>query len=197
MYYYRARYYHPQLQRFISEDPFPGFRTLPQSLNGYPYALNNPQLLSDSDGKFPGPTGVVGGAIVGGITGGVGGYLSGGVTGALAGGVAGAVTGALSGAVTGALGGGVIGGIAGETVGGIVGEMLDPSGTVHRDETYFPPVIKNPPVPSERPRPPDPFRDQKIQNPPTPPDPFKDHEIKCPPGGCRDSDMGGRKDKWH
>jgi RHS repeat-associated protein len=41
LYYYRARYYHPQLQRFISEDPI-GFTKLPQSFNKYSYVLNEP-----------------------------------------------------------------------------------------------------------------------------------------------------------
>jgi RHS repeat-associated protein len=38
----RARYYNPYLNQFLSRDPFPGYATLPASLNGYNYAHNNP-----------------------------------------------------------------------------------------------------------------------------------------------------------
>ncbi|MGH7961039.1 MAG: RHS repeat-associated core domain-containing protein, partial [Candidatus Binatia bacterium] len=48
LYYYRARYYHPVLQRFISEDPI-GF--LGGDVNLYAYALNNPVDLIDSGGQ--------------------------------------------------------------------------------------------------------------------------------------------------
>jgi RHS repeat-associated protein len=49
VYYYRARYYHPQLQRFISEDPieFAGGDT-----NLYAYVGNNPLSESDPYGLF-------------------------------------------------------------------------------------------------------------------------------------------------
>ncbi|MFQ5683979.1 MAG: RHS repeat-associated core domain-containing protein [Candidatus Binatia bacterium] len=174
LYYHRARYYHPGLQRFISEDPFPGFLTLPQSLNGYPYAFNNPNSFVDPDGKFvfPGPTGAIGGAIAGGIGGATTGGITGGIGGAIAGGAAGAISGAISGALTGTLGGGTVGTIVGETVGSIVGEALNPSGTMS-ERSFIPPI----PV---------------IKNPPRPPDPFKGQQIQCPLGGC--PDMGGRKD---
>jgi RHS repeat-associated protein len=48
LYYYRARYYHPALQRFISEDPleFAG------GVNVYAYALNRPISLTDPLGLF-------------------------------------------------------------------------------------------------------------------------------------------------
>lgn len=42
--YYRARYYHPRLQRFISEDPI-GFNG--GDVNLYAYALNNPTRFVD------------------------------------------------------------------------------------------------------------------------------------------------------
>jgi RHS repeat-associated protein len=47
LYYYRARYYHPQLQRFISEDPI-GF--LSHEINFFIYAGNNPLLYVDPFG---------------------------------------------------------------------------------------------------------------------------------------------------
>jgi RHS repeat-associated protein len=70
LFYYRARYYHPVLQRFISEDPIgtPTFATCPtqrdillrlvaspsghalELFNLYPYVRNNPLLLRDPTG---------------------------------------------------------------------------------------------------------------------------------------------------
>jgi RHS repeat-associated protein len=62
LYYYRARYYHPALQRFTSEDPILhagapqvsfSLRVLlfnPQMLNPYLYGENNPILLVDPSG---------------------------------------------------------------------------------------------------------------------------------------------------
>jgi RHS repeat-associated protein len=44
LYYYRARYYHPGLQRFLSEDPLE-FAT--GDTNRYGYVANNPLLLTD------------------------------------------------------------------------------------------------------------------------------------------------------
>ena len=51
LYYYRARYYTPQHQRFLSEDPiqFQG------GLNFYEYAANNPLKLTDPLGLSPKP----------------------------------------------------------------------------------------------------------------------------------------------
>jgi RHS repeat-associated protein len=46
LYFYRARYYNPTLQRFISEDPM----GLAAGLNPYAYALNNPINLVDPFG---------------------------------------------------------------------------------------------------------------------------------------------------
>lgn len=44
LYYYRARYYHPRLQRFISEDPL-GFNG--RDTNYYSYVKNSPMFLVD------------------------------------------------------------------------------------------------------------------------------------------------------
>jgi RHS repeat-associated protein len=49
--YLRARYYSPATGRFITRDPFPGVLTNPSTLNAYPYAVNNPILMSDPSGK--------------------------------------------------------------------------------------------------------------------------------------------------
>ncbi|NOS81046.1 MAG: RHS repeat-associated core domain-containing protein, partial [Nitrospira sp.] len=52
LYYYRARYYHPRLQRFIAEDPI-GFRGRDVNLYGYvgasPTAFNDPFGLTRED----------------------------------------------------------------------------------------------------------------------------------------------------
>src|SRR5262249_44467216 len=75
LYYYRARYYSPVLQRFISEDPV-GFAS--GSVNLYGYSSNDPVNLRDPRGRNPlvaeglligldlgGPPGAVLGALVG------------------------------------------------------------------------------------------------------------------------------------
>lgn len=49
LYYVRARYYDPQLQRFISEDPI----GLAGGLNPYAFAGNNPVSLRDPSGMSP------------------------------------------------------------------------------------------------------------------------------------------------
>jgi RHS repeat-associated protein len=48
LYYYRARYYHPRLQRFIEEDPI-GFAG---GINKYAYTLNNPIIRKDPHGLW-------------------------------------------------------------------------------------------------------------------------------------------------
>lgn len=48
----RARYYDPEIGRFISKDPFRGYETDAQSLNPYPYVKNNPTNLVDPEGLW-------------------------------------------------------------------------------------------------------------------------------------------------
>jgi RHS repeat-associated protein len=50
LYYYRARYYHPRLQRFIAEDPI-GFKG--GDTNLYAYVFNTPTNLLDPSGNSP------------------------------------------------------------------------------------------------------------------------------------------------
>ena len=64
LYYYRARYYHPGLQRFISEDPI-GF--LGQDVNLYAYVTNSPLRSRDPFGLLNFLAGVGGSAV--GVTG--------------------------------------------------------------------------------------------------------------------------------
>jgi RHS repeat-associated protein len=50
MSYARARYYKPELGRFISEDTYKGSLWNPQSQNGYSYVANNPLRYTDHSG---------------------------------------------------------------------------------------------------------------------------------------------------
>ncbi len=50
LYYLRARYYDPSVGRFISRDPFWGWVRTPKSLQGFPYAYNNPANRTDRSG---------------------------------------------------------------------------------------------------------------------------------------------------
>jgi len=47
----QARYYDPELGRFISSDPFEGYPDLPESQNRYTYAHNNPLKWTDPNGR--------------------------------------------------------------------------------------------------------------------------------------------------
>jgi RHS repeat-associated protein len=51
--YARARYFSPQLGRFLTKDPLTGKESDGQSLNRYIYALNNPLRLQDVSGLMP------------------------------------------------------------------------------------------------------------------------------------------------
>ena len=53
LYYYGARYYDPDLGRFLTRDPYIGKLVKPQSLNQYTYCYNNPLLFVDPDGRDP------------------------------------------------------------------------------------------------------------------------------------------------
>ncbi|MEK7539656.1 MAG: RHS repeat-associated core domain-containing protein [Patescibacteria group bacterium] len=50
--YLNARYYDPSIGRFLSQDPWFGDLTNPQSLNKYSYAENNPLKYIDPTGLF-------------------------------------------------------------------------------------------------------------------------------------------------
>ncbi len=51
LYYYGARYYDPDVGRFLSRDPLKGSRFNSQSLNRYSYCLNNPMKFIDPWGE--------------------------------------------------------------------------------------------------------------------------------------------------
>jgi len=51
LYYLKARYYSPELGRFLTKDTFEGFNNNPQSLNLYAYANGNPVMNVDPDGN--------------------------------------------------------------------------------------------------------------------------------------------------
>jgi RHS repeat-associated protein len=53
LYYYEARYYDPEIGRFISRDPLQGETDSPQTLNRYVYCLNNPLKYIDPAGTDP------------------------------------------------------------------------------------------------------------------------------------------------
>jgi RHS repeat-associated protein len=86
LYYYRARYYHPALQRFISEDPieFAG-----GDVNLYAYVWNNPIALYD-------PFGLWGFGVTGGATGAAGVVVGAAGTLSVAGGIFGGSSGGIN-----------------------------------------------------------------------------------------------------
>ena len=53
LYYYGARYYHPETGRFLTRDPLQGERKAPQTLNRYVYCLDNPLKYIDPVGTDP------------------------------------------------------------------------------------------------------------------------------------------------
>jgi RHS repeat-associated protein len=74
--YLRARYYHPDLGRFMTRDTWPGVTVLPSSLHRVAYAANNPITHADPSGHIlPIVAALAIGALVGGVVGG-GGYLA-------------------------------------------------------------------------------------------------------------------------
>ncbi|MEX1029267.1 MAG: RHS repeat-associated core domain-containing protein [Paenibacillaceae bacterium] len=54
--YARARYYKPEIGRFISEDTYEGQIDNPLSLNLYTYVTNNPLRYTDPSGHIPTPS---------------------------------------------------------------------------------------------------------------------------------------------
>lgn len=156
--FYRARYYDPQLGRFLSEDPisFSG-----GDVNLFGYVKNGPLLFRDPTGLQrcdPVVGALVGagvGAVVGTVVGAITGPTIGATIGTLTFGVlgtavepgggtlVGAGAGTASGAATGAVVGPIVGGVAGAGVGGYVGHRICSGGT----KTCTPPKSTPIPVP--------------------------------------------------
>jgi RHS repeat-associated protein len=57
LYYIFARYYDPELGRFISLDPMMGKLSMPQTLDWYVYCVNNPLRFTDPTGEGSWPSG--------------------------------------------------------------------------------------------------------------------------------------------
>jgi len=100
LYYYGARYYDPELGRFVAADTVVQDAGDPQSWNRYSYARNNPILFTDPSGNIfiidDFIMAIVIGALIGAAIGGTMAYINGGDV----------AQGALLGAVTGAISGG-------------------------------------------------------------------------------------------
>jgi RHS repeat-associated protein len=92
LYYYGSRYYDPALGRFATPDMSTAALRLPQGLNRYSYAMNNPVTLVDPNGRFAWFVPIIVGAILGGTEAAIhhGNVLEGIARGAIVGGFAGA-----------------------------------------------------------------------------------------------------------
>ncbi len=129
LYYYRARYYSPTYQRFISQDPI---GLVGGDANLYAYVLNDPVSLHDPTGRLFIGIGV--GAVVGGVEGAIGAELQGGsasdiIASALIGAASGAALGAID-PTEGALTAGELAGIAGGAgvLGDLTGQLIPQGG---------------------------------------------------------------------
>ncbi|MBL6988707.1 MAG: hypothetical protein ISR65_02980 [Bacteriovoracaceae bacterium] len=121
LYFYRARYYDPNIGRFLQEDPDPGRLLNPLTvINRYVYTGNNPINFVDPTGKsFKKVLLGIAAAAAAVFTGGLAGAWIGSIIGKwVASSVLGAILGTLGGAITGALVGGVTGGLVHAALGG-------------------------------------------------------------------------------
>ncbi|MEO1708260.1 MAG: RHS repeat-associated core domain-containing protein, partial [Pseudomonadota bacterium] len=114
--YMQARYYDPNIGRFLSNDPVGFAQGGPGYFNRYAYTLNNPANATDPDGEFAIQIG-------GGLLGAGLGAVVGAATAAFNGGdiKTGALKGAISGGVIGATGNVALGAAAAAIVGGVDG----------------------------------------------------------------------------
>lgn len=117
-YYYRARYYDPNVGRFLSEDPIGRFG----GTNFYRYVRNSPLKLIDPFGYGPWGAGI--GGVAGGIVGGILGLTGGAAGGTLVAPGVGTVGGAVGGTIEGVAQGTVIGAALGAAIGDLIQDWL-------------------------------------------------------------------------
>ena len=111
LYNYGARYYDPEIGRFVSADSIVPDFSDPQSLNRYSYCRNNPVILTDPSGHFFWFAPIIAGAIVGGVSAGIQSDWDAGAM----------LEGAITGAITSTIGWGFGVGAGGELTGNVVG----------------------------------------------------------------------------
>ena len=109
LYYYGARYYDPELGRFITPDSFVQNPFDPQTLNRYTYCRNNPLIYTDPSGNF---FGLIIAAIIGAVLGGAMAAATGGDIGR------GILFGALGGALTAGISSAIFSSVAVNTLAG-------------------------------------------------------------------------------
>ncbi len=105
LYFYGARYYDPEIGRFVTADTIVQAPYDPQSLNRYSYCRNNPLNYVDPSGHFAWFVAAIIGAIIGGAVGGISAGMAGGEIwkGILFGAAFGAVTGVIANGIGAAL----------------------------------------------------------------------------------------------
>ena len=116
LYYYGARYYDPEIGRFITADAVIAYPNDPQCFNRYSYARNNPIVYIDPSGHFWWLIAALIGAIIGAATGAISAAVQGGNIG----------LGAAFGAVVGAFSGVAAMGFKEMMMGAFVGKIISP-----------------------------------------------------------------------
>lgn len=134
LYHYRARYYDPSPGRFLQEDPYPGIALLPISFTtAYTYAVNNPIMNTDPNGKIA-PLVIIGiAALMGGLTNAylnknegtfIENFFYGAIIGTISSGVGIGIGAAVSAVFGAGLTGSILAGVAGGAASSIVSQLL-------------------------------------------------------------------------
>ncbi|MBF0106549.1 MAG: hypothetical protein HQM16_14635 [Deltaproteobacteria bacterium] len=122
LYYYKSRYYNPQIGRFVQPDTVVPSATDYQSFNRYAYVRNNPLKYVDPSGhSFWSWFKKIVGAFLGALVAVVVGIATAGLGPIIAGALAGLAGGLLNGAITGGLKGALMGGLTGLIAGALGG----------------------------------------------------------------------------
>lgn len=131
LYYYGARYYDPDLQRFTQADTIVPSPSDPQSFNRYSYAANNPIVFNDPSGHVAWFVPMLWGALIGGASSAVmgenigQGMLSGAISGLIFGYIgSGQLFGGMDKTFAHFLGGALSGGINAAITGGNIGQSM-------------------------------------------------------------------------